>query len=241
MMPEQRDSLPKRPRLLVVDDVPAMRHFLLLVLGGLQRGITIDQAADGIQALRLAMENPYSLILLDLNLPLLDGMKVLATLRRSDCPSARTPVMIVSTVHDAETLRRARELGVTHFLPKPVQAATLLEAAREVIGMAGARAPVEERRHRRRMSIPVRLRFAGVDAIDASTWDISPEGAFVDSDRLMPIGTCATAELLVPHLDRRLTVDCEVIHVRPVSLGRHPAGFGLRFCNVTLEMAQVSR
>jgi two-component system, chemotaxis family, chemotaxis protein CheY len=238
-MDSQRLSPPQQPRVLVVDDVPAMRQFLRLMLGGGLRRATIDEAGDGIQALRLATQNLYDLLLLDLNLPLLDGMKVLAALRAQQ-QTARTPVMIVSTVHDADTLRRARDLSVAQVMPKPVDAAALLDVACELLGIPVVPPPREERRLARRVSIRMRLRFGdGADAFEATTWDISPAGAFVVSDRLMPLGTHATAELVVPHLGRPLDLDCEVVRVRPIALGAHPPGFGVRFRNVTRELADA--
>jgi two-component system chemotaxis response regulator CheY len=233
------DGRPLKRRILIVDDVPAMRHFLRLMIGGLLRGTAIDEAADGIQALRLATENPYDLILLDLNLPLLDGMKVLAALRTPGRATVGTPVMVVSSAHDAETLRRARELGVTHVLPKPVRAPTLLDAACEAMGLPIRPQLSGERRQVRRISIPIRLRLGSTDVIDATTWDMSEAGAFVVSDRLFPIGACILAELFAPHLDHPLHVDCEVVHMRPALVGTYPAGFGVRFCNVTLELAHA--
>src|SRR5438477_12569733 len=107
-----------------------MRRFLQMALASL-REASIEEAGDGVQALRLLTENRYDLVLLDLNLPLLDGMKVLTKLRSSEPATRKTPVIIVSTVHDEELLARVRSLGSVHILPKPAEAFRLLDMSRE--------------------------------------------------------------------------------------------------------------
>jgi two-component system chemotaxis response regulator CheY len=88
-------------RILIVDDSAAMR---LLLAHAIQRlpDVVVDQAADGLaalKALRAAAAQPYDLVLLDLNMPILDGMKLLGMMQadpafaRDAGPRARRPVL----------------------------------------------------------------------------------------------------------------------------------------------------
>ena len=101
-------------RVLVIEDEPRIREFLC---DGLQaEGFTVDGAADGVVGLALAQSEPYDLVVLDLLLPRLDGLRLLAELRgtRPD-----TPVLILSARTDLPTKLRGFELGATDYLAKP--------------------------------------------------------------------------------------------------------------------------
>jgi len=106
---------------LIVEDSPVMRELLRLTLGRMPGSVAIDQAGDGVAALQAvrAAERPYDLILLDLNMPIMDGMRFLATLDGE--PGADgTVVAVVTTEESAETEAEARALGARYFLRKPV-------------------------------------------------------------------------------------------------------------------------
>jgi two-component system chemotaxis response regulator CheY len=222
-------------RVLVVDDVPAMRRFLQMALASL-REASIEEAGDGVQALRLLTENRYDLVLLDLNLPLLDGMKVLAKLRSSEPATRRTPVIIVSTVHDEELLARARSLGSVHILPKPVEAFRLLALLRELLHPPESTAQTYERRQGRRRHLSVALRFGDDEVVDAQSWDISATGAFFATEHLKPVGSRLSATLYLPHLDHPVQLECEVVHIRLSWIGVLPVGMGVKFVNTTAEV-----
>jgi two-component system chemotaxis response regulator CheY len=158
-------------KVLIVDDAPAMQQFLKFTLKAIP-AISCESAHDGLGALQMLSRNPYNLVLLDLSLPLFDGMRLLSQMRSPESPNRSTPVVIISTVHDQETLRRARNADVTHVFPKPVQAAPLLDAVCEALGIP-TRTKGDERRQARRLLIPVHMRFLGEEPFEATTWDIS--------------------------------------------------------------------
>ncbi|MBA3959247.1 MAG: response regulator, partial [Chloroflexi bacterium] len=84
----------RRPRLLVVDDAPALRELLESVLT--QEGFEVMTATSGAEARRLALQRPPDVVVMDLDLPAMDGMATLAALRRHG--DAR--VVIVSATSD---------------------------------------------------------------------------------------------------------------------------------------------
>lgn len=114
------------PRVLVVDDSPSQRHYLHALL--LERGVEdVIEAGSAIEALRAIVASPPTLVLLDLNLPTISGMELLAMLRvRED--TASLPVFIVSTEGAEADRARALALGASGYLVKPVDAAALRDA-----------------------------------------------------------------------------------------------------------------
>jgi two-component system chemotaxis response regulator CheY len=219
-------------RILIVDDVPIMRRFLRTILT--QLDAQIDEAGDGVQALQLLTRSQYDLVFLDLNLPLLDGMKVLSRLS-TEAPQQRPPIIVISTVSDPETIARATALGAVYVMGKPVDSFRVLDAAREVLRLPES-PPADERRSSRRIRIAVALKFGGAgEAVEASTYDMSASGAFIVTNDFHPLGAVGRATFLVPHLPDPVEIDFEVMHVRTVEVGVRTAGMGIRFVNVSPE------
>jgi len=110
---------------LVVDDSRMMRLALIRALNGLGfRNIT--EAANGRQALDLALANPFDLMLLDMEMPEMTGMEVLNAMK--DKPElSGLPVIVVSGAEQVENAVQCIELGAEDFLPKPFSP-TLLRA-----------------------------------------------------------------------------------------------------------------
>ena len=90
-------------------------------------GVQTVWAADGVQGVSAARREKPDLILLDLMLPKLSGFEVCKMLK-TDNATWRIPVVIMSTLTDAESRDRATEAGADYFIPKPYDlAATLAE------------------------------------------------------------------------------------------------------------------
>ncbi len=119
-----------RPVVLVVDDVPANRELLEGRLADL--GYTVHQASDGIEALEaIAAEEP-DLVLLDIDMPRLDGISVCERLKAH--PTRRlVPVVVLTAYQDRDTRIRAIAAGADDFLSKPFDAQELLVRTRVLL------------------------------------------------------------------------------------------------------------
>jgi CheY-like chemotaxis protein len=118
-------------RLLVVDDNELNRDMLSRRLERL--GYTVDLACDGVEALELIRREPFELILLDIMMPVMDGLEVLGILK-ADEQLRHLPVVVLSAVDDLSHVVRSLEMGAEDFLPKPFEPAVLrarIEAALE--------------------------------------------------------------------------------------------------------------
>ena len=116
------------PKVLVADDDPQMRR---LIRGVLQRdGFEVVEAGDGLDALEAA-EKGVDLVILDVDMPRLDGLGVLEELR-AQMRTACLPVIVLTAQH-GETELKALDLGANDFLSKPVQTRSLVARVRAVL------------------------------------------------------------------------------------------------------------
>jgi DNA-binding response OmpR family regulator len=121
-------------KLLVVDDNRMNR--LKLARGLEEQGHSVTMAEDGQQALALLHSTAFSVVLLDIMMPELDGYEVLGRMK-ADAALREIPVIVVSAVDELESVVRCIEMGATDYLPKPFNAALL--QARINASLAGKR------------------------------------------------------------------------------------------------------
>ncbi|MGY8894661.1 MAG: adenylate/guanylate cyclase domain-containing protein [Burkholderiales bacterium] len=118
-------EITKRAHILVVDDSSFMRAALVHELAGL--GYThISQVHDGKSALDLLNNNVVDLVLLDIEMPGISGMDVLATMK-SSAKLSTVPIIVISGILDEDKVMKCIELGAEDFLSKPFNP-TLLKA-----------------------------------------------------------------------------------------------------------------
>jgi DNA-binding response OmpR family regulator len=101
-------------RILVIEDEPRILGFLQVGLEA--EGFTVDGAVDGVEGYALARGETYELVILDLRLPRLDGLRVLEELRRC---RPDLPVLILSARSDLPTKLESFRLGANDYLSKP--------------------------------------------------------------------------------------------------------------------------
>ena len=114
---------------LIVDDEPHVRVYVRLLLKKL--GIeTTWEAADGTQALAMIALHRPALVMLDINLPLMSGLEVLATLQRE---RFRMPVIMMSSQSSMKTVTECVKLGATAYILKHSPQAQALKALEEAL------------------------------------------------------------------------------------------------------------
>lgn len=121
------------PKVLVVEDSMPLRRMLVKIVSS--KGVTAVEAGDGEQALAVLDETPptaFSLIMLDLMMPVMDGPNFL-TAARAKYGDDLPPVLIVSSRSDREAIQSVRDLGVAGYVLKPFKADTILSKVSEFI------------------------------------------------------------------------------------------------------------
>jgi class 3 adenylate cyclase len=149
ILPEQVASTLKKADVLVVDDSRMMRAALSRSLRELGFS-NISEAVDGADAVNKLLEKPYDLMLLDMEMPVMNGMEVLAAMRL-DSRLSGVPVIVISAADQIEKAVQCIEAGAEDYLPKP-PALTLL------------RARVTTALEKKRLRDLERLRFAQLQA-----------------------------------------------------------------------------
>lgn len=115
-------------RVLVVEDEPALRAQLRATLA--QAGYAVDEATDGRDALHLGQTEPYDAVVLDLGLPLLDGLSVLQRWRQA---GITTPVLILTARDSWHEKVAGIDAGADDYLTKPFHTEELLARLRALV------------------------------------------------------------------------------------------------------------
>jgi two-component system chemotaxis response regulator CheY len=113
--------MPQPLKILIVEDSPAMRQLLAIAVKK-RAGTDVHEAGDGLAALKALAGAHFDLVFVDLNMPILDGMKLIKKIRESEASTGAPRVRIcVCTTESAQaTEDQARALGADFFLRKPV-------------------------------------------------------------------------------------------------------------------------
>jgi CheY-like chemotaxis protein/HPt (histidine-containing phosphotransfer) domain-containing protein len=115
-------------RVLLAEDNPVNREVALSLMADL--GFRIDYAEDGAEAVALAGHNEYDLILMDMQMPVMDGVEAAQTIRRSPGANQSVPIIALTANAFDEDRRRCLDAGMNDHVPKPVEPATLFAALR---------------------------------------------------------------------------------------------------------------
>ena len=169
------------PLILVVDDDPSIRQTLTREIA--LAGYDAISAADGVEGKALFEERGPDLVITDLAMPRMDGLGLLAAVRKVDA----TPVLVLSVRGEEEDKVRALDLGADDYVTKPFSLRELFARVRTQLRRAGAAAEV--------------LRFPGLE-IDLARRAVVQEGREI---RLTPT-ELAILELLAGHAGRPVTL-----------------------------------
>ena len=204
-------------KILLVDD---MRSFLDLEATFLSRAeCRLLTAATGLEAIRVARAERPDLVVLDIEMPEMNGIQACRILR-SDPVTSAIPVIVLTSMQMEDEARRA---GASHFLRKPIDEPTFLAEVKRFL-------PIVERAETRvAVDVPVTVRRDG-EKLEARLVNLSRTGFFVATDRRHPIGARLEVSFALPEDPAGRVVAGEALVVRH---GEDPPGFGCRFRQVS--------
>lgn len=116
---------------LIIEDSPTMRQLIRFALNRIP-GAEVIEAADGVDGLKKLSSGKVDLILTDINMPIMDGLK-LVNLVRSNDSYKDIPIVIITTEGAQEDRERAMALGANAYIAKPIQATTLLSTIKGLL------------------------------------------------------------------------------------------------------------
>lgn len=117
---------------LVVEDSPTMRQLIGFALRRIA-DLEVTEADDGVDGLKKLAEKKFDILITDINMPIMDGLK-LVSLVRKDERHKDIPIVIITTEGAAEDRQRAMNLGANAYITKPIQAPQVIECVRELLG-----------------------------------------------------------------------------------------------------------
>lgn len=113
------------PNILVVEDSPTMRQLISFAMKRIA-GSKVIEATDGVDALKKLSSEKIDLILCDINMPVMDGLKLVSLVRGS--PGYKDiPIIMITTEGAEEDRKRALAIGANAYLPKPIQTQELIK------------------------------------------------------------------------------------------------------------------
>jgi len=116
---------------LVVDDAATVRLYHGSILR--QAGYGVQEAVNGYEGLEAALADRFALLVVDVNMPVLDGYSLVEAVRRQG-PNQDTPIMMVSTESSSSDAARGYAVGANLYLTKPVAAQQLALMASMLVG-----------------------------------------------------------------------------------------------------------
>ncbi|OLD63295.1 MAG: two-component system response regulator [Acidobacteria bacterium 13_1_40CM_2_68_5] len=119
---------------LIVEDSPTMRQLLAFSLRHL-KDCRIIEAVDGVDALKKLTTERVDLVITDINMPMMDGLKLIALIR-GNARTKTLPIIIVTTEGAEEDRKRGLALGADAYIPKPVQPSELLKKVASLLETA---------------------------------------------------------------------------------------------------------
>jgi len=120
-------------RVLIVDDAALVRAYYRQALE--RAGYEVDEALNGLEGLEKVLMQPFDLAIVDVNMPQMDGMTFIRTLRGKDMPMAAMVILVTSTEAKEHDIAAARHAGANFYLTKPISQESLIE---HVVLLCGA-------------------------------------------------------------------------------------------------------
>ncbi|HEY2780267.1 MAG TPA: response regulator [Steroidobacteraceae bacterium] len=119
--------------ILVIDDASLVRLYYRSALEA--AGFKVEEAMNGIEALEKLLEKPVDLLIVDVNMPQMDGFTFLRLLRQRDTAIASIPALITSTESGQKDFEAGREAGANYYLVKPISPEAMVEFALMFCGL----------------------------------------------------------------------------------------------------------
>jgi len=118
---------------LVVEDSPTMRQLISFALRRI-KGLEVEEADDGVDGLKKLSEQKFDILITDINMPVMDGLKLVSLVRKDEIHKD-IPIVIITTEGAAEDRQRAMALGANAYITKPIQAPQVINCVKELLGV----------------------------------------------------------------------------------------------------------
>jgi len=108
-----------------------MRQLIVFALARI-KGIQVTEAEDGVDGLKKLAQKRFDIVLTDINMPMMDGLKLVKRIR-GDAVHKDIPIVVITTEGAAEDRQRAMALGANAYITKPIQAPQVIAKVKELL------------------------------------------------------------------------------------------------------------
>ena len=119
---------------LVVEDSPTMRQLIVFALSRI-KNLKVIEADDGVDGLKKLSSGKFDILITDINMPIMDGLKLVSMVRNGDTHKG-IPIVIITTEGAQEDRQRALALGANAYITKPIQAPQVISKVKELLKIA---------------------------------------------------------------------------------------------------------
>ena len=119
-------------RILMADDAAANRELVAAILGGM--GLSLDGVENGAEAVEAVRRGGYDLVLMDVHMPVMDGLMATREIRAMAGGPGQTPIIALTANVQPEQVRLCHEAGMDAHVGKPIQVAELMATISRVLG-----------------------------------------------------------------------------------------------------------
>lgn len=119
---------------LVVEDSPTMRQLISFALRRI-KGLEVVEADDGVDGLKKLSGQHFDILITDINMPVMDGLKLVSLVRKDEAHKD-IPIVIITTEGATEDRQRALGLGANAYITKPIQAPQVIKCVKELLGVS---------------------------------------------------------------------------------------------------------
>jgi len=116
---------------LVVEDSPTMRQLIIFALSRV-RNLRVVEAEDGVDGLKKLSQQKFDILITDINMPMMDGLKLVSMVRRDEV-HREIPIVIITTEGAQEDRQRALSLGANAYITKPIQAPQVINKVKDLL------------------------------------------------------------------------------------------------------------
>jgi two-component system, chemotaxis family, chemotaxis protein CheY len=116
---------------LVVEDSPTMRQLIVFALSRI-RNLQVTEAEDGVDGLKKLSQQKFDILITDINMPMMDGLKLVSMVRRDEVHKD-IPIVIITTEGAQEDRQRALSLGANAYITKPIQAPQVITKVKDLL------------------------------------------------------------------------------------------------------------
>lgn len=218
-----------RKKILLVDDAEVILELERIFFIG--AGVDILTAGNGEEAFKIIQRERPDLILMDLDMPVMDGAECCRKVK-TDPDLKSIPIIMVIQTGKEEDMQRCREAGCEEIILKPITMHVLFNTSAKYLYL------IRRRALRVKVGLKVEFGMSPDNMLTNFTFDLSSLGMFIKTEEIQPAGTPLNLVFELPDLDREVRCSGRVAwinHPDNIIKPSFPPGMGVQFLDLSID------